>query len=533
VKMDKKIILIVDDEFVNIDIIAKILRNSYDLKVAKDGQEAFEVLKSSHIDLILLDIVMPNMDGYELAKRLKKDAKLSHIPFIYLTAKSDTKSIVKGFEYGAVDYIAKPFVKEELLARVDTHLKVHSLNKSLQNSVEEMNLVFSESYDGIALTDLDTNFLLVNDAYERITGLTKEELYKTSCRELTYGHPDDYFLDVIKYGRVKNIERRCEVRGKKIDINLSVSLMPDKKRLLLNAKDVTESKKIQRKIEHDAQLMDENIISSSTDLDGNIITVSKAFEKISGYKKDELVGKKHSIARHTDMPKEVYDDLWATITKGKVWRGEIKNKTKDGSSYWSDSTIIPDFDEDGNKIGYTAIRQNITSKKQIEDISIRDELTQLFNRRHFNKVFEDEVNRAKRSESNFLFMMIDVDHFKKYNDHYGHQEGDNVLQKIGKVLNKFTKRSGDYAFRLGGEEFGIISQNKPKEQVLALAESIRDAIESLQIEHAYNGECGFVTISIGLFFTKLSMDDSTKTIYKESDKLLYKAKDSGRNQICF
>ena len=183
------------------------------------------------------------------------------------------------------------------------------------------------------------------------------------------------------------------------------------------------------------------------------------------------------------------------------------------------------------KIGYTAIRQNITSKKKIEDISIHDELTQLFNRRHFNKIFEDEVNRVKRAENNFLFMMIDVDNFKKYNDHYGHQEGDNVLQKIGKVLNSFTKRSGDYAFRLGGEEFGIIAQNKPKEEVLKLAESIRSAIESLNIEHAYNDKIGCITISVGLFFRKLGMNDSIKSIYKESDELLYKAKEGGRNRV--
>lgn len=541
---DKKTILVVDDEPINIGMIVEELKGRYNVKVAASAHMALNILDKDKVDLILLDIVMPEMDGYEVAKVIKQDKKLSNLPIIFLTAKSEPESIVKGFECGAVDYISKPFVKEELLARVHTHLKIHELNDSLQKNIEELEkkneeiskktqefeMIFEQSYDGIALTDLSTNFLLVNDAYERITGFTKEELYTKSFRELSYDDSYNYFVESAKKNKLQNVERRCKVNGKNIYVNMSVSLMPDGKTLLLNTKDVTQDKIKEKKLKHYAEIMDENIISSSTDLDGNIIKLSKAFEKVSGYKKDELVGKKHSIARHTDMPKEVYDDLWATITKDKVWRGEVKNRTKDGSFYWAETTIVPDFD-DGKKIGYTAIRQNITSKKKIEEISIQDELTQLFNRRHFNKVFEDEVNRAKRAENNFLFMMIDVDNFKKYNDHYGHQEGDEVLQKIGKVLSSFTKRSGDYAFRLGGEEFGIIAQNKPKEEVLKLAESIRSSVESLNIEHTYNDKIGCVTISVGLFFRRLGMDDSTKSIYKESDELLYKAKESGRNRV--
>ena len=374
---DKKTILVVDDEPLNIGIIVEQIKNLYNVKVATSAHAALSILAKEHVDLILLDIVMPQMDGYEVAASIKQDEKLFNIPIIFLTAKSDPDSIVKGFEYGAVDYISKPFVKKELLVRVQTHLKIHELNDSLQKNIKELEkkneeiskktqefeMIFEQSYDGIALSDLSTNFLLVNDAYERITGFTKEELYTKSCRELSYDDSYNYFVESVKDKKLPNVERRCKVNGKNIYVNMSVSLMPDGKTLLLNTKDITQEKIKEKKLQHYAELMDGNIISSSTDLDGNIISVSKAFEKISGYKKDELVGKKHSISRHTDMTKEVYDELWATITKDKIWRGEIKNKTKDGSFYWSDSTIIPDFDDDGKKIGYTAIRQNITSKK--------------------------------------------------------------------------------------------------------------------------------------------------------------------------
>ncbi|MBN2825165.1 MAG: diguanylate cyclase [Campylobacterales bacterium] len=420
--MSKQTLLVVDDEIVNIKAIAKILDDNYILKVAKDGLSALEVIQSNPIDLILLDIIMPKMNGYELAKILKHEPRFCNIPFIFLTAKSDTSSIIKGFELGAVDYISKPFVKEELLARVNVHLQNYILHCSLEKHI--------------------------------------------------------------------------------------------------------------KKLEHYAAIMDEHIISSSTDLEGNIIETSKAFERVSGYLKDELIGKQHNILKDSKMNQEVYRELWDTITQDKIRKGEIRNQTKEGVSYWTDTTILPEYDDEGIKIGYTAIRQNITAKKKIEEISIRDELTGLFNRRHFNKIFEDEINRAKRAQSEFIFMMLDVDHFKKYNDHYGHQEGDNALHQIGKVLQEHSKRSGDYPFRLGGEEFGFISQSQSKTQALKLAEDIRSSVEALQIQHIHNSKSGYITLSIGLFFRKLAKDESTKSIYKETDELLYRAKESGRNRVC-
>ena len=111
---------------------------------------------------------------------------------------------------------------------------------------------------------------------------------------------------------------------------------------------------------------DDYIIASKTDLTGKIIYVSEAFCKISGYTKEELIGKPHSIVRHPDMPELIYADLWDTISQGNTWTGEIKNLRKDGNFYWVDVVIAPDYDQNGEKIGYTAIRTDITAKKEVE-----------------------------------------------------------------------------------------------------------------------------------------------------------------------
>ncbi len=121
--MHKSNILVVDDESLNIQIVSEILKETYNIKVAFDGQKALNIVEKIDIDLILLDINMPKMDGYEVAKKLKENPKTSHIPFIFITAKHDQESINKGFKIGAEDYIFKPFNKEELILKASKYLR--------------------------------------------------------------------------------------------------------------------------------------------------------------------------------------------------------------------------------------------------------------------------------------------------------------------------------------------------------------------------------------------------------------------------
>jgi len=114
---------------------------------------------------------------------------------------------------------------------------------------------------------------------------------------------------------------------------------------------------------------DRNVIASKTDLKGDITYASEAFCKTSGYSKEELIGNSHRILRDPKMPKEVFEELWETITSNKQWRGEVRNVAKDGHYYWVDAIIMPDYNYKGELIGYNAIRHDITSKKEVEDLT--------------------------------------------------------------------------------------------------------------------------------------------------------------------
>ena len=131
---DRKTILIVDDTPTNIGIISSVLKDSFRTKVATNGEKALVLASAGDKpDLILLDITMPGMDGYEVCRRLKANPATSSIPVIFLTAKTETVDVVRGFSVGAVDYVAKPFNPPELLARVGTHL---ALDRPLEIGLE-------------------------------------------------------------------------------------------------------------------------------------------------------------------------------------------------------------------------------------------------------------------------------------------------------------------------------------------------------------------------------------------------------------
>ena len=135
----KQAILVVDDTPENIHVLNGILRADYRVLVARDGEQALKIADSASApDLILLDIVMPEMDGYEVCRQLKRRAKTCDIPVIFISALDDVRDKVSGFEAGGVDYIPKPFQAEEVLARVNTHLTLRSLQKELKVRNEQL-----------------------------------------------------------------------------------------------------------------------------------------------------------------------------------------------------------------------------------------------------------------------------------------------------------------------------------------------------------------------------------------------------------
>jgi len=277
------------------------------------------------------------------------------------------------------------------------------------------------------------------------------------------------------------------------------------------------------------EIVDKYLLASKSDLRGKITDVSEALCNISGYTKDELIGKNHSLLRHPDVDKKVYENLWKTVLAGDVWEGEMKNLKKDGGFYWVKARISPMFDASQNIVGYASIRVDITDKKIVDLLSITDALTKIFNRRHFNDIFEKEIARASISGEKIGFIMLDIDFFKQYNDTYGHGMGDEVLVKVSQVLKSSLGGNDNYPFRLGGEEFGAIICGTDIDKLTNITKTLKESIEALEIEHSSSLVSKYITASFGACLFSCGDNITSDKIYKYTDKLLYEVKDNGRN----
>ncbi|NQY21672.1 MAG: diguanylate cyclase [Campylobacteraceae bacterium] len=281
--------------------------------------------------------------------------------------------------------------------------------------------------------------------------------------------------------------------------------------------------KYTNKIEKYLEIVDSHVLISYTDTNGVITSVSEALCNLSGYTKDELIGKKHSIFRHVDMPDSLYKDMWITIINNNFWQGEIKNLNKDGTHYWADVKITAIYDNHGIKKGYSSITENITDKKNIEKLSVTDALTQIPNRLYLDKSYEKESLRVNRHGTTLALILMDIDFFKKINDTYGHKIGDDVLVEIAKLI-KNNIRGIDVLGRWGGEEFLIICPETNIFGAVMLAGKIRKVIENYKFK-----EVNKITCSFGV--TEYYKNENIEESFNRADKALYIAKEQGRNKV--
>lgn len=287
-------VLIVDDEPINIETVANLLHGSYDISIATSGLMALEIIKRNKPDIILLDVNMPQMNGFEVAKEVYKNELNKDLPIIFFSADSSIDYIEKGFDLGAVDYIVKPIEAKSFLLKIALWAKL--VKKTIENKEKQLLL----------------------DQYKRT--------------------------------------------------------------------------------------VDKSAMVSKTDASGVIIYVNDKFCKITGYTEKELIGNTHSIIRHPDTPLSTIQDLWNTITLGNSWSSVIKNRKKNGHSYYVDILINPLVNSSGQIIEYISVLHDITELEKYKNL-LKDELTTT------NQTLEENVNYMQQYEDamNSLTAIIKTD----------------------------------------------------------------------------------------------------------------------------
>ena len=245
---------------------------------------------------------------------------------------------------------------------------------------------------------------------------------------------------------------------------------------------------------------------------------------------DELT-KTPSMWLYKEYSNKKIKEISQIIKSGKNWHGEIKVRNIHNEIIWLKSDIYPQYNDDFQITEYSNLFIDITNKKELEEINKTDGLTGLNNRREFDNVFPQQISISKRNKDLLVFVMLDIDHFKQYNDTYGHQEGDVVIKKVASILKSTLKRPLDYAFRLGGEEFGMLYLVSNEYSALNIALKVKNKLEDEKIKHSGNSISQYVTITAGLYIIDKDDNSTVEEIYKKADDALYVSKENGRNKI--
>lgn len=418
------------------------------------------------------------------------------------------------------------------------------LSEKLNLSEDIISTIYNNSFQFIGLMNIDGTLIKANKTSLKFINAKESDVvgkkfWNTPWWEDSTDEQNTLEKEIKEaaLGKlIRTVKIHFDNNGKKIYVDFSIKPVFNSKNevvyLIPEGHDITQSVLKQKQLNRYYDIINENVLISTTDLDGRILDCSNKFEKACEYTKDELFGNRHTIMKHPDTSDELYKDLWDTIRSGKVWSGEYQNISKNGRVYWLDNVITPNLNEKNQVESYTSIYQDITQQKDIAELLITDVLTNLYNRRYFNTVFKKELKRCIRNNTSFVLIMIDIDYFKQYNDTYGHQEGDIALISVANSLRKSINRPEDYVFRLGGEEFCVITSGVVREGAIELANKLRNNIESLHIEHSKNTSSQYLTISLGIKLVEHDFYLDDDDIYKLADDALYKAKREGRNRVC-
>jgi len=268
--------------------------------------------------------------------------------------------------------------------------------------------------------------------------------------------------------------------------------------------------------------IDKYVSTSITDCHGVILYASSAFCDMNGYSQEELIGQKHSMLRHPDMPASTYKNLWETITKGEIWQGRIKNLKKNGDAYWVDAFIEAIYNKNAI-VAYHAVRKNITDEKLYKKLAHTDPLTALYNRSSIESFADLLLEDFRTKAYIFSIIMIDIDDFKAVNDTFGHLMGDSVLKKVAEIARSLI-RSSDRMGRWGGEEFIALLPQTSYKQAKELAERLRAGFSL----HHFDG-VERVTASFGV--ATIESDKNFHALVQRADEALYLSKEMGKNRV--
>lgn len=419
--------------------------------------------------------------------------------------------------------------------------KIKLIEEARRETEKRFRIIFEQGTDAIVLADAATGTLVeFNDKAIETLAYTQEEFQSLKVDDFVVAESRSSvkkLKDKISRGESYTHETQHHTKdGRILDILESSRglTIQGKAYILYLYHDITERKRSEENLRLAATVFEtatEGI--TVTDADRNIIAVNPAFTEITGYSREEVLGKNPRILQSKRHDEAFYKEMWSVINSKGKWSGEIWERRKNGEIFPEWLTITSIKNNEGKVIRYTGLFNDITRQKlNEEDIYYRahyDQLTGIANRLLFSERLSQAMKHAVRNHQPLALMFIDLDRFKHVNDTFGHSMGDYLLQEAAKRLQKCISED-DCVARSGGDEFLILLPNiTGKEAAKAIA---KEMIKRSAVPFKLKAHDAFVSASIGItMFPEDGTDVST--LFTNSDMAMYHAKDAGRNTYKF
>jgi two-component system cell cycle response regulator len=463
----KKILIIDQHPFSRI-ILKDLLNEQYQVFEAASCDEAIMLSGRHQIDLILLDMERTDNNGPPICLRLKEDNSTKYIPLVLLSSCDQKEDILNGLHAGAEDYITKPICENDLLARLDTHLRTKNYYSDLEKEDLMMLLELAEI---ISVTRNPKKILAI------IVEKMAEAIDVSRCSII--GLNDDGELLVMASSDLSRDQ----------EVTIDLDNYPEIEKAL-----TTQSPVILQDIKEDPLM--EPVREKIRGLTDNSIFVAPII------KKQHVIG---TFFLRTTTP--VKSGISTRISKLCQLVANIS----------------------GNALENAVLFEAMQSQKRLlEELAFRDSLTGLYNHQQFHTHFEKEFSRAQRHNLPLSCVFADIDDFKRINDRFGHVIGDVVLKQIGKLIAQMLRKS-DIAARYGGEEFAILLPNTTSIGANDFANRLLQLVRELSIQHL-KGE--YITVSVGVSTCQNETVTSYVELLQLADKAMYAAKLLEKNRVC-
>ncbi|MEJ2545449.1 MAG: diguanylate cyclase [Calditrichaceae bacterium] len=537
-KTNKKILYIEDDSEARL-LMADIFRyKGYVYIEASRGLEGIQLAKEHRPDLILIDLQLPDIQGYEVTTHLKSLPEIKSTPIIALTASTEKEIKDMVLTAGCDGYISKPINITEFLFNVEEYL---AGKKEIINPENEK--VFLQKYNVQLVSRLKKKIIELEGLNKNLKKLNRE-LYDSRDYLSQYNDRLFYMNNLANHLRTQNDPQKMTrvlpqkmVEGFQIDRCILFNLdknngsleyfasagIPSSELAEFNLKFSEDFINLLHEeggilwIKSKTDILDKTLLEFSNILNVNSFIICNIADlHTQTHDKTELDKiKSQQVSAYSE-------NVIFFIDKSKTNKLFATYEIRILKSFLQTVSVIYE-----NMILYSRLH-NLYEKKSQE--AILDGLTKLYNYRYFMQELERETNRAKRYNQIFSLFMLDIDKFKNYNDTYGHPAGDRILQTISKLLLK-NIRSTDTLARYGGEEFVVILPGIEREEALALAEKLRNLIANHSFFNEEIKQDCKITISIGISCYPED-NESASELIKTADKALYQAKQTGRNKVC-